>query len=303
MMRRVVLGYVSFLATCLVTTRPIRRVAGWWSGYAFSKPFDANERLRSKLWDALKGRDLSIKWYDGLRLELQVGNDISRLIFVGGEIDPNEFAFIDEFLQPGMCALDVGANEGLYTLFFRKRIGASGHVIAIEPSTRELERLKRNLRCNSFADVELHSVAVGDHIGFATLHVAEPEHAGHNALGPFAAHWVQTSSQSDVPLTTLDAMATTAHWPRIDLIKLDIEGMEFAALCGADALVRRHRPVILFEAEPESLALRGATLPAALSWLRERGYEILEFSPTDGSPRPIAIDCEPTSVNLVAVPR
>jgi FkbM family methyltransferase len=276
-------------------------VPGWWSGYATSTPLDANGRLYLKIWETLNGRTVRVKWYDGLHLELRVGTDISRLIFVGGEIDPNEFAFLDRFLKPGMCALDVGCNEGLYTLFLRRRVGRGGRVVAIEPSARELERLKRNLALNSFADVEIHAAAIGDKTGVARLHVAEDDHAGHNALGLPAAPWVRAMSEVDVPLTTLDDLAGNCDWPSIDIIKLDIEGMEFAALCGAEALLAKDRPVILFEGEPESLALRGATLSETILWLRQRGYVVMDFSASDGSPAMIA-EREPVTVNLLAVP-
>jgi FkbM family methyltransferase len=299
-MRQLFLSYLSFVASGVIKTKPIRRVPGWWSGYAASAPPDANALLRLKLWDVLKGRTVRVTWYDGMHLELRVGTDISRLMFLG-EIDPNEFAFLDTFLQPGMCALDVGANEGLYTLFLRRRVGVQGHVIAIEPSTRELAHLRRNLALNSFADVEIHATAIGEKKGTARLHLAEDDHAGHNALGLPAAPWVRVTSELEVPLNTLDQLATNCQWPKIDLIKLDVEGMEFAALRGAEALLAKDRPLILFEGEPESLTLRGAGLPETLLWLRQRGYAVMDFSAPDGSPAVLG-EREPVTVNLLAVP-
>ena len=299
--RQLFLSYLAFVASGVIKTKPIRRVPGWWSGYAASTPLDANARLRLRLWDVLRGRTVRVTWYDGLRLELRVGTDISRLFFLGGEIDPNEFAFLNAFLQPGMCALDVGANEGLYTLFLRQRVGAQGRVVAIEPSARELAHLRRNLALNSFADVEIHAAAIGGKTGMARLHVAEDDHAGHSALGLPAAPWVRIISEVDAPLTTLDDLARQSDWPNIDIIKLDIEGMEFAALCGAEALLAKDRPVILFEGEPESLALRGAALSETILWLRQRDYVVMDFSASDGSPAVIA-EREPVTVNLLAVP-
>jgi FkbM family methyltransferase len=299
--RQLFLSYLSFVASGMIKTKPVRRVPGWWSGYATSTPLDANARLRLKLWDVLKGQIVRVTWYDGLRLELRVGTDISRLIFLGGEIDPNEFAFLDAFLQPGMCALDVGANEGLYTLFLRRRVGVQGHVVAIEPSARELAHLRRNLALNSFADVEIHATAIGQQKGVTRLHLAEDDHAGHNALGPPAAPWVRVTSEAEVPLNTLSELATSCEWPKIDLIKLDVEGMEFAALCGAEALLAKDRPLILFEGEPESLALRGAGLSEMILWLRGHGYVVMDFSALDGSPALIT-ERDPVTVNLLAVP-
>ena len=45
-----------------------------------------------------------------------------------------------------MTFIDLGANEGLYSLFAARRVGPTGTVIAVEPSAREYERLVANLR-------------------------------------------------------------------------------------------------------------------------------------------------------------
>ena len=45
-----------------------------------------------------------------------MGNDMSRQIYVAGCVEPNEFAFFDRVLQPGMTFLDAGANDGIYTV-------------------------------------------------------------------------------------------------------------------------------------------------------------------------------------------
>jgi FkbM family methyltransferase len=291
--------YLVMLARRLVVTKPIRKVPGWWSGHAFAAPSPERE-LRMRLCAALRGERVAVRWYDGLQLELRVGNDISRLIFGGGELDPNEFAFLAAFVRRGMCAVDVGANEGLYTLFLRQHVGNDGRVIAIEPSERERAHLRRNLGRNGFTDVEILSVAVADHSGRAALSVAEHDHAGHNALGPPAAAWVRVAGTQDVPVETLDALAHRHRWPKVDLIKMDIEGMEFAALRGAEALLQRDRPLILFEAEDESAALRGESLGAMLRWLRKRGYVIMDFSGADGSPAAIG-DRGPKTLNLLAL--
>jgi len=299
--RQVVFRYLRWTASQIVVTHPIRRVPGWWSGYPFGPGADGGSRIRHRLWKALRGRTIEVTWYDGIRLEILVGTDISRLIFVGGELDPNEFAFLADVVKPGMTVVDIGANEGLYTLFLRSRVGEQGQVIAFEPSVREFNRLARNLELNCFNNVMLHQLALGDHLGPANLHVAEPSHAGHNALGPPAANWVRVSHIAETYVTTLDSVSSTQAWPPTDLIKIDVEGLEAAVLRGAENLIERDQPIILFEAEPESLALRGENLVDVLEWLRQRGYSVMEFSALDGALAVFSTN-EPFSVNLVALP-
>lgn len=296
-----VVRYLRLLATRAASIQPIRRVPGWWSGYTLETPPDAARLMRLKLWNALQGQIVRVRWIDGIKLDLRIGTDIARLVFVAGEIDPNEFSFLADVLKPGMCVIDVGANEGLFTLFFRKRVGASGRVIAIEPSERELIHLQRNLRLNGFSDVDVIPLAVSDHLGRAMLNLAETGHAGHNALGPPAAPWVSVIDEVEVELTTLDALAHARSWPRIDLIKMDIEGSELNALRGAEQILARDRPMLLLEAEEEALSLRQASLSELLSWLAARGYRAMDFSDTDGAPALLGTR-DPRTVNLVFMP-
>ncbi len=299
--RIAVIRYLRFLATRTAAIRPLRRVPGWWSGYTLETPPDAARQMRLKLWNALQGQIVRVSWIDGIKLDLRMGTDIARLVFLAGEIDPNEFSFLADVLKPGMCVVDVGANEGLFTLFFRKRVGPGGRVIALEPSERELIHLKRNLRINRFLDVDVVPLAVGDHVGRARLSLAEAGHAGHNALGTPAAPWVSVVDQVEVEVSTLDTLSDARNWPRIDLIKMDIEGSELRALRGADRLLARDRPMLLLEAEQESLSLRGASFSELLSWLAARKYRAMDFSKTDG--RPTLLDTtEPSSINLVFMP-
>lgn len=297
-----VIFFLRRLASTVVSIQPLRQVPGWWSGYTLGTPPDAAREVRLKLWNALRGQTVRVKWLDGIKLDLRMGTDTARLVFVAGEIDPNEFFFLAGFLKPGMSVIDVGANEGLFTLFCRKRVGAAGRVIAIEPSERELRQLRENLRINGFADVEIIPSAIGARTGQAQLGIAELDHAGFNALGAVAAPWVKLVGRSAVTVTTLDVLAETRHWPRIDLIKMDIEGSELDALRGAEALLARDRPLLLLEAEDESLALRGASLAEFLAWLAAHNYEAMDFSGTDGSLVPIGTRT-PKTVNLVFLPK
>lgn len=300
--RAAVIGFLRRLAATVVAIQPLRQVPGWWSGYTLETPPDVARETRLKLWNALLGQTVRVKWLDGIKLDLRIGTDIARLVFVAGEIDPNEFSFLAKFLKPGMSVIDVGANEGLFALFCRKRVGAAGRVVAIEPSDRELQRLRINLRINGYADVDVIASAIGARKGRAQLSVAELEHAGFNALGAVAAPWVKLVSRSEVTVTTLDLLAEQRAWPRIDLIKMDIEGSELAALRGAEALLARDRPLLLLEAEDESLALRGASLAELLAWLAAHNYEAMDFSNTDGSLVPIGTR-KPETVNLVFMPK
>ena len=88
---------------------------------------------------------LTVPWHDRTIVNVTLGNDNSLCLYVCGSFEPNEFAFLDQVLKPGMVFVDVGANDGYFTLFAARRLGPTGRVIAVEPSSRERVNLQRNV--------------------------------------------------------------------------------------------------------------------------------------------------------------
>lgn len=263
---------------------------------ADQSPTDANRSIRLGFWQQLAGTPIQVPWY-GLKLELMLGNDLSRCLYVDGEVDPNEFSFLDEVLKPGMTVIDAGANEGIYSIFSRAKVGSEGRVIAIEPSARERSRIERNKALNGMDDITVLPVALAERPGNLVLHVAEDGHAGHNTLGRFAAGWVKAKSEGVISAVTLDTIVDEQKLARVDLIKLDIEGAELRALCGSDQTLRRDHPALLMEVMEETLATQGASAMQLLDYVRQHGYEVFEFAADSG--QPVALATAPE--NLVGV--
>jgi hypothetical protein len=112
-------------ARSLAVVRPLVPYAGWTFGADFDNP-DLAFRMRRQIWEYCNERKLEVPfvfdWYDGLRLNLYLGNDLSRQLFIAGCVEPNEFAFLAQILCPGMVFIDAGANDGLFTLFASRRV-------------------------------------------------------------------------------------------------------------------------------------------------------------------------------------
>ncbi|HKV53115.1 MAG TPA: FkbM family methyltransferase [Candidatus Binataceae bacterium] len=285
--RSIVRQFAGSVAARLAVTMPIRCVPGWWSGMASQGPVTFDRQIRRRFWHTLAGTPAQIRWYDGLKLEVVLGSDLSHCLYVDGEIDPNEFSFLAQVLKPGMMVIDGGANEGVYSVFCRSKVGAQGRVLAVEPSMRERMRIERNKSLNGFEDIEILPLALSEQVGSVVLQIAEDEHAGHNTLGHFAASWVHAKREEIVPSATLDGIAAAQGLRSVDLIKLDIEGAELRALRGAEELLRRDHPALLMEVMEETLATQGASASQLLDYVRQFGYSVFEFSPLTGHPVPL----------------
>jgi FkbM family methyltransferase len=201
-------------------------------------------------------------------------------------------------LRPGMCVLDIGAHEGLYTLLAARLVSPGGTVHAFEPSPRERARLKENIALNKLANVHVHENAVGAAAGTALLHVAVADYAGHNTMGAFGYATTTLESSVEVEVVSLDLFASQNALPHVDLLKIDVEGSETSVLRGARALLRKHRPVILVEAQDATLHPAGSSVGELIGILEAEGYSVMPFG-ADGLPTPLAD--QPGSLNLLCV--
>jgi FkbM family methyltransferase len=228
-------------------------------------------------------------------------NDIARQVFVGRTIDPNEFAFLSRVIKPGMVVADIGANEGLYTVFCASLVQPEGAVLAFEPSPRERARLKENVHLNSLSNIEVLPLALADFCGEVCLHIADDLHAGHNTLGRFI-YDVPLASVETVEAVTLDSLFETRGWTRLDIVKADIEGAELRFLRGAERTLRRCCPLILMEASAQALEAQDCTVEQLFGFLHRLSYEIYSFSADTGLPVPAARPPSRENHNFVAIP-
>jgi FkbM family methyltransferase len=290
------------LAETLATLRPLVPYPRWHFDADWANP-DLAFQLRQWLWQYFNSRQAEgavvVGWHHGTRLRLYLGNDLSRQIYIAGSIDPNEFAFLDRFLQPGMTFLDVGANEGIYSVFAASRVGAEGTVWAFEPSRRELDRLRCNLEINNLK-VRVFPLALADCSGHGELRVAGYEHEGQNTLGAFVYAGVEVARTEPIDLMRLDDVVEQNPPVRLDVIKVDVEGAELRLFRGARATLGRYRPVLLFEASDAALRQQGASCEELLDHLRAQQYDLYEFDRNSGLPAPATLAAY--SANMIAVP-
>jgi FkbM family methyltransferase len=257
-------------------------------------------KLRRKVWRRLD-RPVVVPWLQELALNIVPGNETCRSVFITGRYEPNEFSVLARILKPGMVFVDVGANLGLYSLFASRLVGAEGTVLALEPSSREFDQLSANLRLNALSNVRALQAAVSDRDGETDLLVAVAQHSGHNTTGRFAYENTELDHRERVATITLDRLVTSEKLSRLDVIKMDIEGGELAAICGAKESLARLHPMLLIEVADRSLRHQGASSAQLLDLICSYGYRLFAFSPKTGRPVPAERKSYYDSEDLLAV--
>jgi FkbM family methyltransferase len=193
-----------------------------------------------------------------------------------------EYTALKHHARAGATILDVGANVGCYTMLFAGWVGDSGHVYAFEPAAESRAGLERHLSINGLSTrVTVRPEAITDRSGVAPFIDAGTH--GDNRLVPPA-----TSGTTNVPAQSIDEFCEAAALSP-DVIKIDIEGAELAALRGARrTIAARGAALALFvELHPAiwpSLGVTRADIEAEL--LRQR----LVVEPLPGVGDPWAVE-------------
>jgi FkbM family methyltransferase len=132
-------------------------------------------------------------------------------------------------IRAGDIVWDVGANQGLYTRMFSKRVGAAGAVYAFEPSPMNFRALSRG--CANLENVFLLEVALGNldgRIGFQQ---------GVDGLGA-TSRIEPEGTLNQVEMRSGDALVDQRIATLPNAIKIDVEGFEWEVLSGIGRLLK-----------------------------------------------------------------
>jgi FkbM family methyltransferase len=151
-------------------------------------------------------------------------------------------AYLDIFrIKPGDTLIDAGAYCGLTAYMFSTFVGPAGKVIAIEADPRNFGALERNLQQNPAPNVTPLHAAVWSKIG--TIDFASEGNMGSAVLevSPFKPGRVSVTS------LTLDRISSDLNLPRVDHVKIDIEGAEYDVIPALEPFLARYQPDFLVE--------------------------------------------------------
>jgi FkbM family methyltransferase len=228
----------------------------------------------------------------------------SNDVFIGqaieryGEYGEIEAQLLRQLCGPGSVAVEVGANIGTHTLVLARSVGPTGFVYAYEAQRVVFQSLCANLALNSIVNVDARHAAAGEEPGQVLI----PD-IDYTQTANFGGVSVNTfTSGRKVPKITLDNDLDPVELNRLDLIKIDVEGMELEVLRGAAALVGRYLPLLYVENDrpdcSEALIRHLLDLDYRLYWHLPLLYNPENFFGDSENPYPGLV-----SFNMLGIPR
>lgn len=235
----------------------IQKAQPWQVGAAFRKLL----RYRSSEHDVR-----------GFRLWLDPSSNMGYRLLKYGDLESDMTKGIEAILKPGDTFVDLGGNEGWYSLIAAKSVGPTGRVLCVEPQERLWPVILRNAHLNDYHQIELVPVAVGEDKE-AEIALAPAVNTGASSMAVKGGWRRMLRRHQRVLMRPLSAIVDDRRIAQVKLLKIDIEGYELNALRSGEKLLREKRfEHVLMEFHDAELQALGQSREEIFSLFKTHGY-------------------------------
>jgi len=157
--------------------------------------------------------------------------------------------YFARIVKPGDTCIDIGANFGYYSLLFSGLSGNKGRTIAVEPNP-SLCKLIRSTSDINGGNIEVAEVALSDRNGRIVLNIPESKF-GDSSIIKRNDGFFSKNSKVKVPMMTLDDLMVNLSIHKVDVIKMDVEGVEPQVFSGMEKTLEANPQIkIVMEYSP-----------------------------------------------------
>lgn len=202
--------------------------------------------------------------------------------------DPDVSTFMMRCLRPGDAFVDVGANQGFFTILGGTLVGPAGAVIAVEPGENNIPDLQRNIENNGFTHCRIVGQPLADTERTVDFYL-NADDAGGNALWDVATYPGNVKSaaleQKTVMESTTLSRVLSQFESDVRLVKIDTEGAEEIILRGGiEGLERKSVPFVITELHNFGLAKLGCSQQSLRGLMEWAGYDCFVLGHKGGLP-------------------
>ena len=148
--------------------------------------------------------------------------------------DVSEIDLLKKLIKPGDHVLDIGSNIGFYAKILSELVGSNGKVFCFEPDATNFKHLKNN--AGQLKNIVLFNNAVSDKKDVIKVYRSKLINVDHRTY-PINNY----DSIEEINGVSIDSLIEEKIIPKVDLIKIDIQGYELFAFKGMVNLLKPAR--------------------------------------------------------------
>jgi FkbM family methyltransferase len=186
-------------------------------------------------------------------------------------------------IQNGDCVIDVGANHGLHTIPLARLVGNRGTVIACEAVLSNIVSIQKKIKTDNvlYYNAAITKPEIANRNKQIDFHFIPGNDGFSGIKKSFDAEDEWGDKIISVPAMTLDQILfekASREIMRLSFIKIDVEGGEFDVLCGAEKVLKKYKPIIVFEYKAQdTMDLYQHTNEDFFSFFEKNEYQLFLF--------------------------
>lgn len=186
-----------------------------------------------------------------------------------GIYDTYEIEVFKKLVKEGWVVCDIGAAVGYYSIIASNKVGNTGKVYAFEPDPYTFKLLQKNIRLYNLKNVYPEQIAIADKKGAVAFYQSETHPWDNRLINPPD----QKRKKIYIRQDTLDNLLKGIR--RVDLVKMDVQGVEERCLDGMTKIINSNKKIILYiELWPRGLKEAGSNTKRFLDKLTGLGFKI-----------------------------
>jgi FkbM family methyltransferase len=199
--------------------------------------------------------------------------------FLLGFYEPESVAICKKFVKPGTNVLDVGGDIGYYSRIFSELVKESGRVYVFEPHPEAFSILLKNISNSKYKNIFPVKMAISDKKG--KMDFFEMEGFGKHSLYDVSKYDSKTiiKKKLTAEVTTLDEFLEKEGNPKIDFLKIDVEGGEVGVLNGMkNTIAKSDKLAAIIEFNASAVLAGGGRPSEFIGELSKFGFDAKEIS-------------------------
>lgn len=204
----------------------------------------------------------------GRRMVVFANDIIGSQIFLKGVYERDQLELLMmvckklNLISDNSTVLDIGANIGNHSLYFSKYFSK---VLSFEANPNVCKILKYNV--SEVKNIKVFSQGASNKTESLIMHENPVNLGGSSAV-------IEKNNSVDVQIDLSPLDSLVEENVKVDLIKVDVEGMEHKVFLGAENIISRNQPIIAFEQhESEFIDASGET--SSTIFLKKNGYSFV----------------------------